>query len=140
MRRRTLHSEHAVGRVNVTPMIDVVMVLIVFYLIVGKLASDRIEAVPLPVTSTGDEDPPPDPLVINVLPGEGGSAKIVVEMFEIELDTLERMVARRLADRPDVAVQIRADRSLRYGLVGPVLSACRAGGARSVVLSAEKGP
>jgi len=139
MRRRTLHSEHSIGRVNVTPMIDVVMVLIVFYLIVGKLASDRIEAVPLPVTATGDQDPPPDPLVINVLPGEPGSPRIVVDTFEIELDTVERMVERQLKSRPDVAVQIRADKSLRYGVVEPVLDACRAGGARSVVLSAEKG-
>ena len=41
MRFRTFHHAPASGKINVTPLIDVVMVLIVFYLIVGKLAADR---------------------------------------------------------------------------------------------------
>jgi len=137
VRRRSFHAAHGVGRVNVTPMIDVVMVLIVFYLIVGKLASERIESMELPRSAFGDETPPPDPLVINVLPGED-EPRIVVETFEVSVGALEKAVRERLRARDGIGVQIRASRTLPYGAVRPVLEACRRGGARTVLLSTER--
>ncbi|MDF1869704.1 MAG: biopolymer transporter ExbD, partial [Phycisphaerales bacterium] len=43
------------GGVNVTPMIDVVMCLIVFYLMVGQLALDRKSSIVVAETRTGVE-------------------------------------------------------------------------------------
>ena len=48
MRVRIFHHQSPVDKINVTPLIDVVMVLIVFYLIVGKLATDSAARVELP--------------------------------------------------------------------------------------------
>lgn len=140
MRRRFFHPKHNTARVNVTPMIDVVMVLIVFYLIVGKLASDRIEAMELPPARHGDETPPADPLVINILPGENGH-RVVIEKFEVPLEAVERAVRARVERDPrGVAVQVRASRSLAYGAVRPTLDACRRAGAASIMISAERVP
>ena len=137
MRRRVFHASHGVGRVNMTPMVDIVMVLIIFYLIVGKLASERIETLELPRSAFGDDTPPADPLVINVLPGEGGP-RVIVETFEVSVAALERAVRDRLKSRDGIGVQIRASRVLPYGAVRPVLDACRRGGARTVLLSTER--
>ena len=45
--RHRVHSG-SFGKINVTPMIDVVMCLIVFYLIVGRLAADQRSGMRLP--------------------------------------------------------------------------------------------
>ena len=56
------------GGVNVTPMIDVVMCLIVFYLMVGQLALDRKSSIVVSETLTGiDRQETGDAVVIGVL-------------------------------------------------------------------------
>ncbi|MBL9030811.1 MAG: biopolymer transporter ExbD [Phycisphaerae bacterium] len=128
--------------INVTPMIDVVMCLIVFFLIVGKLAADQRSQIRLPVSGTGVEEKAPEALVINAMPGGGeggGGVRYVIEAQEIPAEALAGEVRERLARRPGMVVEVRASRELSYGGVGVVLSACRAAGVESVRLAAERG-
>jgi len=124
--------------VNLTPMIDVVMVLIVFFLIVGNLASARYARVDLPDARRAGLIETTDPLVINAVVGSGERVFLVdgVELDESALETLVR-AARR--DRPDRPVRIRADRSLTYGEVRPAIEACRRAGVARVWLATQGG-
>lgn len=134
-----------------TPLIDVVMVLIIFFLIVGKMAHDRSAAVDLPATRTGVSETVAAPLVINVVmtaEGElgagagagagGGDSRgepvIVIDQQTIAIADLAGLIRTRAAVQPELVVQIRADRRLPYGRVAPVLSACRDAGLASVRL------
>jgi biopolymer transport protein ExbD len=150
MRRR--HSlrrpEHAFEGINATPLIDVVMCLIVFFLIVGKLSADRSQQVRLPETRHGASAKAQDPMVLDIVRAEAGSAgaawlggagRLLVAGKEVaDGAALESLVRGRLLDRPATSVEIRADRDLPYGAVEPVLRACGKAGARSVRLAAEK--
>src|SRR5262245_29295771 len=62
-RRRRIH--HPFGEINVTPLIDVVMCLIIFYLLVGKLATDRKVQIKLPESTVGAEAEP-EVLIVNI--------------------------------------------------------------------------
>ncbi len=159
MRRRMLTGQHAVHQgVNATPLIDVVMCLIIFFLLVGKLASDRGAAVRLPESARGHEEQAATILVVTVTalpsgpivtdaasPREGGFAAIGVEV-EVDGKTLqgskdlESAVRAKLATDLQASIQIRADRDLSFAAVEPVLRACGNAGARSVRLAAEKTP
>lgn len=130
MNRRVFPNSTAVGHINVTPLIDVVMCLIIFYLIVGQLASARIEEVNLPTTRAGVETRPGEGLVINVLPG----AKVHLGVDLVSITEL----TQALKARPGQEVQIRADKSLSYGEVQPVLRACREAGLTKVRLVTQK--
>ena len=69
MKFRSLQHHAPTGKINVTPLIDVVMVLIVFYLIVGQLAADRRARVDLPASVIGvqeDATPSRRPIVITL--------------------------------------------------------------------------
>lgn len=149
MRRRPVQREHAFEAINVTPLIDVVMCLIVFFLLVGKLANDRSAALPLPKSSQGETDKPPDVLIVTVQgapgPAVGGEAwPAGVPTVSIEdrpspgPAALERFLRARLAERPLSVVQVRAERSLDYGAVQPVLAACARAGAKTVRLALER--
>ncbi len=82
------------GKVNVTAMIDVVMCLIIFYMLVGKLVLDTRSDVFLPESRAGDEEREADTIVLNIVPrapsGEG--AAIIVDGREIAREAVQGLV------------------------------------------------
>ena len=146
MRRRSStfasHQEH----INVTPLIDVVMCLIVFFLLVGKLVQDRAANVALPETAHGDSAKSKAPLVIDVVyaPGAGspwlhGEAQVYVTgELVADLDAFQTIIQAHVRAAPETSLEIRADRALRYGVVEPVLRACTKAGALDVRLATER--
>jgi biopolymer transport protein ExbD len=140
MRRRLLHAHHPFGDVNVTPLIDVVMCMIVFFLIVGKLVADQRAQLRLPETRSGSARPAQDVFVINVLASAEGEARVVVDNDPVETPVLRELLRARLLRDPATVVQLRASRELPYGAVRPVIDACRDAGVPSVRLAAEHTP
>lgn len=131
------------GKINVTPLIDVVMCLIVFYLIVAKLASDRQLPLDLPGAQQGIGDEANAPIIISIAPGSRG---VLVEVHGelVDADSQSRQelvrdaVARAASERPDAPVHLRADRTLAYAEVRPVIEACRQAGVRTLLLVASR--
>jgi biopolymer transport protein ExbD len=158
MRRRTTPGAttgHDHG-VNATPLIDVVMCLIIFFLLVGRIAQDRGAAVRLPESARGHEEQAATILVVTVtaLPPtpiaagapsarEGGFAAIGVAV-EVDGETvgdsgaLEKAVRGKLAIDAQASIQLRADRELSFAAVEPVLRAVGNAGAKSVRFATEK--
>lgn len=159
MRRRhsiwSLRADPGEG-LNVTPLIDVVMVLIVFFLMVGKLASDRSASVRLPESATGRSDEA-RPIVLALVPAAGGGgggagrSKVAVQLDGRELPPGEPLaeallaraaeLARELSARSgsavapaDVPVEVRADRAAEFADVAPILRAARQAKLRSLRL------
>ncbi|GJQ28752.1 MAG: biopolymer transporter ExbD [Phycisphaerae bacterium] len=137
MRLRTFHPHQPAGKVNVTPLIDVVMVLIIFYLIVGNLARAPLPKVALPSSGTGvaEED---TAVILNVLPAPGGP-RVVIDGIEVAVEDLPALLKARLHDPASASVLLRADRSLAFGEVSPIVEACREAGLTSVKLVARRG-
>jgi biopolymer transport protein ExbD len=155
MRRRRTHREHHSSEINVTPLIDVVMCLIIFYLMVGKLATDRKTPVTLPESAVGAEAEHgmlivnvarPVPGVETATPAAGGwpsetaaAARVVVDGTPLESEeALQRLVRARLDADGSLVVQIRAEQEFAFGVVAPVMRACTRGGAKSVRLAARR--
>ncbi len=164
MRRRFQHHAAAGSfeAINVTPLIDVVMCLVIFFLIVGKLAADA-SAVRLPESGFGRADRTDRAVVVAVAPalpgvpgavdlGSGTRARIWIDGVAISgpnelAGAIRDRGARVLAalGRPedalaDLPVQVRADRSLPFAAVEPVLKACADLGITGVRLAAERNP
>lgn len=127
-------ADHA-GHTNVTPLIDVVMCLIVFYLIVGRLAGDAGAAkLTPPSTHLGEQTAAPR-VVLSVAPGgQDQSVLVRVEGKEVALDELAGTIGRLAGDVSTSEVGVRADRRLSWGQVRPVVDACRAAGVRTIKL------
>lgn len=143
-------------------MIDVVMCLIIFFLLVGKLATDRSAALRLPQSSQGETEKAADILVVSITrnpggvgasistPATGAPSKagwpalvptvLIEDRSMPDASSLERLVRTRLSERPAAVVQVRAERDLAYGAVQPVLSALARAGATTVRLALERAP
>jgi biopolymer transport protein ExbD len=148
--RRTSGNQHGFHGINATPLIDVVMCLIIFFLLVGKLAVDQGGGVVLPKSGAGKTDPAENMLTVNIAPapGEGmpagvdpwapGATATVLGQFVPNAGAMEALVREKLRSDPTAVVQIRAHRELPFGAVEPVIRACGRGGATTIRLVTEK--
>jgi len=129
--RFRVHQHPPTAKINVTPLIDVVMVLIIFYLIVGKLAAERQGHVQLPSSAVGVQAETHDPVIVTIEAPAPGAAtpQVLVNGHTVPEGSLESVLRTRVAADPgSTIVQIRADRHLPYSDVAPVIKACRDAG------------
>ncbi|MBY0309515.1 MAG: biopolymer transporter ExbD [Phycisphaerales bacterium] len=144
MRRRPSQLASPAGSepINVTPLIDVVMCLIIFFLIVGKLAANEKGRVRLPGTTIGQVAERQDAVVVSIArpdgPGARGQVTVdgqtardgpdLVRLLSTRLEAQARITARQSrGDAQPISrgkVTIRADKDLPYESVEPVLTAC----------------
>ena len=128
---------------NMTPMIDVVFLLIIFFLVSSHLAQQEIQLeLDLPDAASGQR-PKEDEIrrvVINVLPEQRAGKRIMVGgrlVAEEELPQLidhESRRARREV-RGQLEVRIRSDRKVPYRVVEPLMVACARSGVWKVTFA-----
>jgi len=133
MRSRSIIGKHGGNfggaGVNVTPMIDVVMCLIVFYLMVGQLALDRKSSIVVAETVTGIEHRDVvDAIVIGVLM-DGG---LTLNGEGIGVDRIGGEVSGMMVRGGGGVVRLRADEEAGFGAVRPVLRALQEAGVSGV--------
>jgi biopolymer transport protein ExbD len=111
------------GRINMTPMIDVTFLLIIFFLLSSRLSQQEAAELDLPVAASAQPaDNASRPRVsVNVF-ADGRVLVGDVETRRGEISGRLRMERDQLGD--DLEVRIRADRAVPYSAVTPVLLAC----------------
>lgn len=125
MRMPITHRRTTVGA-NMTPMIDVVFLLIIFFLVSSHLAKQETRLpVQLPVASTAIEDDSDiAPLTVHV----DANSHWHVGSREVDLDALRQAVSQFMDTSTQPAIRIRTDRSAAYAAIEPLLrEAARAG-------------
>ena len=108
-------------------MIDVVFLLIVFFLVSSHLARREVRLeLPLPEARSGNRDATVTPrLTVNVL-GTGQTLLGATPVTSGEL--VERLRREAEQQEGDLRVRIRGDRTVDYGDIEPVLAACAEAG------------
>lgn len=119
---------------NVTSLIDIVFLLIIFFLVASHVArSEAVEPVDLPkATKTSDDtDQTPNRLVVTVMLDR----TLRVSGQEVTQEQLGQMIVTAASEqtpgRP-FEVRIRADQSATYAEVEPILLACARSGVTRV--------
>jgi biopolymer transport protein ExbD len=132
--------------VNVTPLIDVIMCLIIFFLVCGRLAAQESnDKVVIPRAALGQEmSEQRDRFVINVVPNKASHADpnaepaILIRGEQIGINELTVYLRREKKDAPDLKVILRADQSISYQWIAPILSACSQADIKSVNFSTKR--
>ena len=114
--------------INVTPLVDVCLVLLIIFMVVTPILVNGIP-VQLPQTATGD-NLPKQPIQITV----NADQTIFLDSVAIRKEQLGSELARRHTQLSHPIV-VRADKTLAYGDVVRVLDACRAAGFENVGLA-----
>lgn len=114
------YTQRGSGGANMTPMIDVVFLLIIFFLVSSHLARQENRLpLDLPLASTFDPvDPLNAPLTISV----DERARWLVGGNVVNLDQLRAALADlRVQMGADAAIRIRTDAGVQYQYIEPVL-------------------
>jgi len=109
--------------INVTPFIDVILVLLIIFMVAAPLATVDI-GVNLPA-STAPEQPRPDKPVFLTIKAD---QTIAVGQTVVSLDALASALDAATNNHKDETIFVRADKSLSYGDLMGVMNAMRDGG------------
>ena len=140
MRKRSINKRpETQTAVNATPLIDVVLCMIVFFLIVGQLAEGQRLAMDLPEAQTGESERPRESYVINLVrDAASDDPMLVVGGDTLTLDGIESSLRERAERTPDIAVEIRAPGDAPYGWIERAMDACAKAGVSDVRLAAAR--
>ncbi|MCB9921916.1 MAG: biopolymer transporter ExbD [Planctomycetaceae bacterium] len=112
---------------NMTPMIDVVFLLIIFFLVSSHLAKQEAQMeLPLPVADSGEE---PNDELRRVTLNVTSDGTMLLAGRRIDRDELkQRLKEARNEHGDDVEIRIRGDRSVPYSSVSPIMLSCARAG------------
>jgi biopolymer transport protein TolR len=120
---------HPMSEINVTPMVDVMLVLLVIFMVTAPLLTVGVP-VQLPKTKAAAMTNPDQPVVISV-EKDGG---VFLQDTKIELDQLGPRLAAITENKPDTTIYVRADQETNYGMFAQVLAELQASGFSKVGL------
>lgn len=126
-------SYRQMAEINVTPMVDVMLVLLIVFMVTAPLLTAGVP-IDLPKSQAkqiSDEDN--KPIQVNVTKG----GKIYIGETEVEMDRLITLLTAMTNNDPERRVFIRGDQKLAYGQIMEVIGAINKGGFRKVALISD---
>jgi biopolymer transport protein ExbD len=129
----TQDSDEVLSEINVTPLVDVMLVLLVVFIVTAPLLTNAIP-INLPKTEAVARVEQKDPLVVSI----DGAGKLFINKDEIQPDLLEFNLKSAKAKDPEVRVQLQADDGVNYGEVARAMASIeRAGITKLSVITAR---
>ena len=122
----------AMSDINVTPFVDVMLVLLVIFMVTAPLIQQGID-VNLPKTRSEGLSADEERLVVTVK----AKGEIFVQRAEVPAEELESKLMAILEIRQNKEVFLRADDKVAYGTVARTLSALRRAGATRIGMVTE---
>ncbi len=117
---------------NMAPLIDMVFILLIFFLVTTSFVKEAGIEVSRPTASTAAVQPK-----ATVIIAIDKSNRVFMDRREIDVRAVRANVERALAENPDGAVVVVADRESSTGVAIQVMDGCRLAGARNVSLAAR---
>jgi biopolymer transport protein TolR len=121
-----------VAEINVTPFVDVMLVLLVIFMITAPLLTSTVP-VDLPQTQAARATGQDEPLVISV----NSSGAVYLMDSELDLDALVARLRAITNNNSEARIFVRGDKAINYGRVLEVMGAISAAGFNKVALVAE---
>jgi biopolymer transport protein ExbD len=131
--RATDDADGPITGINVTPLVDVVLVVLIIFMATAPMISRRAIRVDVPKVAKSDKSAT-DALAVAL----DGKRELTLMGKPVTLDVLKKTLAAAIAARPDQAVSLSADKALPYGDVAELLDAVRSAGIKKVGLEVRR--
>lgn len=116
-------SRTVMSEINVTPLVDVMLVLLIMFMVTTPLMQQGIE-VDLPKTASSGVAPKEDPLIL-VIEANG---KLSINKQNVTMETLKDKIETITSNRKSKEIYIQADKKTDYGAVATAMAEIRAAG------------
>lgn len=129
-------SSSQISEINVTPMVDVMLVLLVIFMVTAPLLTVGVE-VDLPKTKAGEIRGQDEPLAVSI----DKDGKIFVQDTEVDLNGVAPLLMEVSKNNQDLRIFIRGDEDIDYGTVMQVMGALnKAGFTKVALITRNPGP
>ena len=133
MRRRKIYSED-ITQIDMTPLIDMVFILLIFFIVATSFVRESGVEVNRPqATSAVAREK------VSMLIGITSAGRIFIEGHEIDIHNIKGRMNSFLAEVPGGSVVIVADKNCPTGTTIKVLDACRLAGVTNLSVAAKAG-
>ncbi|MCC6008300.1 MAG: protein TolR [Rhodobacteraceae bacterium] len=134
-RRRSRGAKRRMSDINVTPFVDVMLVLLIIFIVAAPMLTVGVE-VDLPRTAAGAlPTEQEEPLSVTVT----SDGRLVVQDREVPRDELIQLLQAIAAERVDDRIFLRADGAIPYATVMEVMGALSSAGFRNLALVTDSG-
>jgi biopolymer transport protein TolR len=134
-RRRGKRRHAPMNDMNVAPLVDVMLVLLIVFMVTAPLLTVGVP-IELPQTRANPLQGDSEPLTVSVAP----DGLIYLQETEIDLDTLAPKLIAIANEGYDQRIFVRGDRSVDYGNVMRVMGVLNRAGFRRIALVTETVP
>ena len=132
MRRRRLQEQDDT-EVNLTPMLDVVFIMLIFFIVTASFVKEAGIDVSRPDAATAERKERG-----NILVAISESGQIWIDKRHVDIRAVRANIERLAAENPQGSVVIQADKDSKNGILVQVMDAARLAGVEQVSIAAEK--
>ena len=133
MRRSRLSQDEDDSDINMTPMLDVVFIMLIFFIVTASFVKESGIDVNRPGAVTAESKGNASIFIAISATGE-----IWVDRRQVDVRAVGANVEKLLAENPQGSVVIQADKNSKNGLLVKVMDQVREAGVTNISLAAEK--
>lgn len=126
-------DDDEIGYINITPMVDVLLVLLVIFMVTANFL--KMESVNINLPKVGAADPNVAKSIQIALTVNG---KLLMEDTEITEENMVLKLSKEAKYRPNMRVTLSADERLSYGKIARAMGLIRQAGITRIALSVKR--
>ena len=131
MKRKMRQDEEA--SINLTPMLDVVFIMLIFFIVTATFIKEAGVDVLRPAAETAEKKP-----LVSVLVAISNDNEIWIDKRRVNIDSLKPQIERIHAENPKGGLVIQADRKANAEQLLAVLRVVKAVGITDIAVSTER--
>lgn len=132
MSRRRTRTEAEGNDIDITPMLDIVFIMLIFFIVTTSFVKESGVTVNRPSAQTAEEKKGS-----NILVAIRANGEVWIDRRAIDVRAVRPNIERMKAENPEGAVIIQADEFSAAGLVVKVMDQVRLAGITNISISAE---
>ncbi|PJZ47288.1 MULTISPECIES: ExbD/TolR family protein [Leptospira] len=126
-------QDEEIGSINITPMVDVILVLLVIFMVTANFLKKESLNINLPKVQAADPN-----VAESVQVAITKTGALLLEGKDTDVSGLVRNLEREAKIRPNMRLTLSADESLPYGKITELMGIIRKAGVTKIALSVKK--
>ena len=123
------NNRNSMSEINVTPLVDVMLVLLIIFMVTAPMMQQGID-IDLPETAASGIETNDEPFVLTIQ----NDNKLYVAKEEVQLNGLRKKLKAIFESRKNKQIYLKADKKVNYELVAKALAEIRAAGIYNIGL------
>jgi biopolymer transport protein ExbD len=130
---QTDNEEGEISNINITPMVDIMLVLLVIFMVTANFLKKESVNINLPKVAASDPN-----VAQSVQVALTKDGKMLLEGEESDDERLVSVLSRDVKFRPNMRVTLSADEHLPYGSIARIMGLIRKSGVSRIALSVKR--